>query len=143
MVEGDGCCETEEALQDALSESWEGACAVALEGEDVSAGPEDALDALADRREVGSTSGLVFASGSGDRGVQVADADSELPAGVALIADQRHFALAGAALEEFERDVALVLLGGGQGECSGVPSGAKMACSLNPQKNREWLAQYP
>jgi hypothetical protein len=52
VVEGDGGGEGQEALQDALSDAGEGSGAVALEGEDVLAGPEDALDPLADRREV-------------------------------------------------------------------------------------------
>jgi len=49
VVEGDGGGEAEEALQDAFSEAGEGARAVAFEGEEVFAGPEDRLDALADR----------------------------------------------------------------------------------------------
>jgi hypothetical protein len=36
---------------------------VALEGKDVLAGPEDALDALSDRREVEAFSGLVLRRG--------------------------------------------------------------------------------
>ena len=44
----------------------------ALEGEDVLAGPEDALDALSDRREVEAFSGLVFASGPALSGVSSA-----------------------------------------------------------------------
>jgi hypothetical protein len=51
VVEGDGGGEGEETLQDALSEAREGAGAVALEGEGALAAPEDALDALADRRD--------------------------------------------------------------------------------------------
>ena len=52
VVECDCGGEAEHALQDAFSEAWEGAGAVAFEGEDVFAGPEDRLDALSDRREV-------------------------------------------------------------------------------------------
>src|SRR5580700_6123169 len=43
VVERDSCGEGQEALQDALSEAGECSGAVALEGEDVLAGPEDAL----------------------------------------------------------------------------------------------------
>jgi hypothetical protein len=63
VVEGDGCGEAEEALEDALAEAGEGAGAVALEGEDVLAGPEDTLDALTDRREVWPSARLVLATG--------------------------------------------------------------------------------
>ncbi len=52
VVEGDRGGEADEALQDAFSEAGECAGAVTFEGEDVLAGPEDALDALADRREM-------------------------------------------------------------------------------------------
>src|ERR1700735_4775899 len=93
VVEGDGCCEGEEALQDALSEAGECSGAVVLEGEGALAGPEDALDALADRREVWATAGLVFAAGSQDRGVHVVEASGELASCVALIADQRDWAV--------------------------------------------------
>ena len=49
------------------------------------------LDPLADRREVRALAGLVFAAGTEDRGVQVADGlGGELAAGVALVADQGH-----------------------------------------------------
>jgi hypothetical protein len=44
---------------------------VALEGEYVLAGPEDALDALSDQRGVGSVAGLVFMGWFEDRGVYV------------------------------------------------------------------------
>ena len=63
VVEGDGCGEGEEALKDSLSEAGEGSCSVALECEGALAAPEDALDALADRREVWALAGLVFARG--------------------------------------------------------------------------------
>ena len=46
VIECDGGGEAEEALEDALSESWEGSGAVAFEGEDVLACPEDRLDAF-------------------------------------------------------------------------------------------------
>src|ERR1022692_4927490 len=89
VVEGDCGGEGEEALEDALSDAGEGAGAVALEGEDVLAGPEDALDSLAYGREGWSTSGLVFASGAYDRGLEVADRFRELRSGVPLVADYR------------------------------------------------------
>ena len=82
MVERDGGGEAEEALQDALSDRREGSCSVAFEAEDVLAGPEDALDALADRREVGAATGLVLALGPDDRGVHFTDLVGELSPGL-------------------------------------------------------------
>ena len=52
VVEGDAGGEGEEALEDAFSEAVEGAGAVAFEGEEVFASPEDGLDPLPDRGEV-------------------------------------------------------------------------------------------
>lgn len=57
VVEGDGRGEREEAAGDPGSERVEGAGAVAFEREDVFGGPEDALDALADRGEVRPAAG--------------------------------------------------------------------------------------
>jgi hypothetical protein len=108
VVEGDGGGEGEQALQDALRETLEGSCSVALEGERALAGPEDALDALADRGEVWSSAGLVLATGPQDRGVQIADGLCECSPGVALVADQRLTAGSAGAPEQFQGDVALV-----------------------------------
>jgi hypothetical protein len=52
VVEADNGGEGEEGLQDALSEGGERSRSMAFERQAVVAGPEDALDALADRREV-------------------------------------------------------------------------------------------
>src|SRR5271165_1308997 len=87
VVEGDACGEAEEALEDAFFDAVEGACAVAFEGEQVFAGPEDRLDPLPDRCEMGSLPGLVFAAGPHDRRVKVADSLCERAAGVALVAE--------------------------------------------------------
>src|ERR1700679_75529 len=87
VVEGDRGGEGEEALKDALSEAGEGSGSVALEREDVLAGPEDRLDPLADRGEVWSSAGLVFAARTDDRGVEFAGLGGELFAGVALVGD--------------------------------------------------------
>ena len=66
------------------------------------------LDALADRREVRSVAGLVFAAGPDDRGAELGDGGGELAAGVALVAQQHLAAVAAAAGEQLEADVALV-----------------------------------
>src|SRR3954467_11654094 len=86
VVEGDGCGEREEAAGDAGSEGVEGAGAVAFEGEDGFGGPEDALDALADRREVRPVTGFVFAGRAQDVGAEVGHAGFEGAAGIALVA---------------------------------------------------------
>src|SRR4051794_19418114 len=114
VVEGDGGGQAAEALQDSFAESGEGAGAVAFEGEEVFAGPEDRLDPLADRREMRAAAAFVFASWAHDRGVALGDGGGKGAAGVALVAQQRLAAAALAALKQDERDVALVDLGRGE-----------------------------
>jgi len=111
VVERDGCGEADHALQDAFSQAGEGACAVAFEGEDVFAGPEDAFDALTNRCEMRTLAGFVAATRPDDRGVQVADGLREGAAGVALVAEQGLAAVAPAAREQLQRDASLVGLG--------------------------------
>ena len=92
----------------------------------------------------GPSAGLVFAAGSDDRGVQVADLVGELAAGVALIADQGHSRRGGGTrARSFRATSRSSRLGEARASALGVPSGAKIACSRKPQKKREWLAQYP
>src|SRR5579862_2611154 len=116
VVEDDAGGEGEEALEDAFAQAGEGAGAVAFEGEQVFAGPEDAFDALADRGEVRAVAGFVFASWADDRGVQLADLEREFAAGVAFVAEQRLAAVASGASEQFETDIALVAFGRGERE---------------------------
>src|ERR1017187_5207427 len=116
VVECDGGGEAEEALQDALSEPGKSPCAVAFEGEDVLARPEDRLDALADRREVWASSGLVFAPGPDYGGVHVVGYGGEPRSGVALVADQSHSALAAGAGEQLQGHLALIAFGRCHGE---------------------------
>src|SRR5579872_99074 len=119
VVEGDCGGEAAEAGEDAFSEAVEGAGAVAFEGQEVFAGPEDALDALADRRQVGALAGLVFAAWPDERGAAFGDVGGEVAAGVALVAEQDHGALAADAVEQFESDLAFVDLRRGELQCSG------------------------
>jgi len=81
VVEGDGGGEGEKAAGDAGAQAVQGACAVAFEGEDVFGCPEEAFDALADRREVRAAAGLVFAAGPQERDVQLGGAGLEVAAG--------------------------------------------------------------
>src|SRR6266576_5717210 len=102
VVEVDAGGEAEEAVKDAFAQAGEGAGAVAFQGEQVFAGPEDRLDPLPDRREVRPLPGLVSASGADDRGVELGDLLSEVAAGVAFVAQDRLAAGAFAELEQFE-----------------------------------------
>src|SRR5437667_9322826 len=70
VVECDGGCECEKAAAEAGAEAVEGAGAVAFEGEQVLAGPEDRFDALSDRGQSRPGLGFVFAGRSGDHGVE-------------------------------------------------------------------------
>src|SRR5512142_1785719 len=108
VVEGDGGGQAAEPGEDSFSESWEGSGAVALEGEEVLAGPEDRFDPLADWREVRALTGFVLAAGTADGCAQLVALGSELSAGVALVTQQRLSALALAALQHDERDIALI-----------------------------------
>ena len=110
VVEADAGGQGEEPLQDALSQPAEGARAVALEGEQVLAGPEDRLDALADRREVRTFTGLIRAPGPDHEHVELSGGGGELATGVALVADQ-YLTAARSAREQLERDLALVAFG--------------------------------
>src|SRR3954453_22188749 len=112
VVEGDGCGEAAEACEGAFAQAGERAGAVAFEREQVFAGPEDRLDALADRREMRSVVRFVLAPRTHDGGVAFADRGGERATGVALVAEQRLAAVALAAVQQLERDVALVALGG-------------------------------
>src|SRR5215212_1840736 len=111
VVERDGGGEREEALTEADSEAVEGAGAVAFEAEQVLAGPEDALDALADRGQVRSVAGLVLAGWADDVGVERLNGRGELAADLALVVDHDLAAGAAAAGEHFVGDVAFVALG--------------------------------
>jgi hypothetical protein len=108
---GDACGEAD-------AEVFEGAGAVSFEGEDVFAGLEDRFDALANRGKVGAMSLFVFASRSGDRGVECFEVLFELGAAEVFVSDQdQHLAgLALAARDHLQADEFLVDFGRGQRE---------------------------
>src|SRR6478672_471598 len=118
VVEADRCGEGEEACADACSEAVEGAGAVAFEGEQVFAGLEDRLDPLPDRREVGLAAAFVFAVWADDRRVEVGRGALELAAGVALVADHEEVAVASAALEHGQADLAFGGFRRGEDQCT-------------------------
>jgi hypothetical protein len=80
VVGRDGCGECEKAAGDAGSEAVQGAGAVAFEGQDVFGGPVDALDALADRREMQPVAGLVFAAWPDDQRAELCGVGFEVAA---------------------------------------------------------------
>src|SRR2546421_12772464 len=89
VVQRDRRGKGQQPLQDALSEAGERSGAVTLEGQRALAGPEDRLDALADRSEVRASAGLVSAAGPEDRGVPIADGPFKSAAGRAPVRGQR------------------------------------------------------
>src|SRR5947208_14157116 len=113
VVEADGGGEREQALQDSLAEPRQRPRSVALERERALAAPEDALDALTDRREVWALARLILATGSEDRGIELGDGLGERPPRVALVADQRLASGSASAGQELEGDLALIAFGGG------------------------------
>src|SRR5579863_433645 len=118
VVERYGGGECGEAGAETDAEVFEGAGAVAFEGEDVFAGLEDRLDALADRGEVWAAAAFVFAAGADDLRVERGEFGFEVFAAEVLVADQDHH-LAGLALgarDHLHADEFLVDLGRGQRE---------------------------
>src|SRR3990170_165733 len=71
--------QAEEALQDALSEPVQGAGSVSLQGEQILAGPEDGLDALADGGQMRPLSRLVPSLRPHHGSPQALDSFRELP----------------------------------------------------------------
>src|SRR5580693_1541862 len=121
VVECDPGGECREAACEADAEVLQGAGAVALEGEDVLAGPEDRLDPLAYRCEVGARTGLVLASRPDDGRIEVGEFGFEVLAPEVLIADQDQH-LAGcslAARDQLQAHELLVDLWRGQRQRSG------------------------
>src|ERR1700684_3484034 len=125
VVQRDGSGERQQPLQDPLPESSEGASAVALQGERSLAAPEDRLDALADRRQVGPVPGLVLAPWSEDPRVQLAERLGERPAGVALVADQGDCSLAPGPRQELQGHLALISFRRGHRDRSGCAVGCE------------------
>src|SRR5665647_2806071 len=71
VVEADAGGEAEEARQDALAQPGHGTRPVAFQGEQVLAGPEDRLDALADGGEVRAVAWFVLARRAHHGGAQL------------------------------------------------------------------------
>jgi hypothetical protein len=121
MIEADAGGQAKEALKYALSEAGQGAGSVTLESEEILAGPEDGLDALANGRQVRSLAGFVPAVGPDHACPQILDFSSELPTHVSLVRKEGLSTPAFAAGEEFETHLPLVSLGRSQLKRSGCP----------------------
>ena len=87
MVEADAGGQGEQAGCDAGFQVWEGASAVAFQGEDVLAGLKDGFDSLTDGRQVGAVVGLVTPGWAQDGDAQLGCGGREVAAGIALVAD--------------------------------------------------------
>ncbi len=111
VVEPDAGRQAEEALGDPLAQAGEGAGAVALQGEQVLTGPEDRLDALADRGQVRPAAGLVATGGAHDRGPELVDAPGKLTPGIALVAQEDLAAPSARARQKLKAHIALIALG--------------------------------
>src|SRR4051794_35733084 len=86
VVQPDAGGQGEELGGDAGADAVHGAGVVAFESEAVFQRPEDALDALTDRREVRAAAGLVLAARAQDRRAEArGDGGLEVFAGVALV----------------------------------------------------------
>lgn len=115
IVEADAGRQAEEAHEDALAESGQRACSVALQAEQVLAGPEDRLDALAERSQMGTRAGLVLACRAHDEDTERRGRGGELTPGIALVTDQ-HVPAAPGPLEQLERHLAFAAGGIGERE---------------------------
>lgn len=127
VVERDACSKRQEALGDASAQVVKGAGAVALEGEDVLACPEDRLDPLANRGEVNRALRLVLSSRPDDPGLQLVDRRGELAPGIALVADDDLPAGTLGTAQQLDPDLALVALRRGEREGLGGAVGGKEA----------------
>src|SRR5665647_129780 len=116
VVEADAGRQAKEARQDALAQPGHGTRPVAFQGEQVLAGPEDRLDALADGGEVRAVAWFVLARRAHHGGAQLGDGSRELTAGVALVADEQPAAGAAATGQQLEADLTLIAPRIGQGE---------------------------
>jgi hypothetical protein len=131
VVEPDAGGQCEQFGRDSCSEPVEAAGAVAFESETVFEGPEDRFDALADPGQRGSAGVLVAAGWAQDRCAEAfGDVGLEVAAGVALVADDQ-LAAVQPDLEQPQRDVAFVLVGGGEDRRArgAVRGGCDCGCS--------------
>jgi hypothetical protein len=118
VVETDARGQAQKTPQDVLFDAGNGPGSVALEGEQVLAGPKVRLDALPDRGQVGPCAGLVLAAGTHDGGVEPADRTSDITAGVALVTQQGLASCAHTPGEQLEAHLTLVTFGRGERERS-------------------------
>ena len=135
--------------EDADGDAAGGASAVAFEIELSFEGVVDRFDDLTERLEeaAAGSGAFVFVCGAQQRGAVIVEERFELGAGVSLVGDhdltgsgreQRRFGF-----EQLAGDFVFVDLRIRDDERDGKTAGAHTRCRRSPQKNREWLAQYP
>src|SRR3990172_7837742 len=113
VIEADAGGEREQPGGDAGIQVACGAGTVAFEGEQVLAGAEHRLDALAHRRQPRTTVGLILSARTHDRGAERGNPLSELTPGVALVTDDR-LAACERLRQDLQRHLALGTIGSHQ-----------------------------
>jgi hypothetical protein len=111
VVEADTGGQAEKALQYTFFEAREGAGSMAFQGEEVLAGVEDGLDALAEWSEMRTFSGLIPTLRTDHGSFKVLDSRGELFARIALVAQEDLPSRAPAVVKEFQTDLAFVPFG--------------------------------
>src|SRR5664279_1300465 len=107
VVERDRGGQGEELGGQAGAQGVQFSSAVGFEAEHLLGGLEDALHTLADGRQVRAAAGFVLASGAEDEGAESRGVALKVPAGVALVADDRDRAVVVKAAEHVQADFAL------------------------------------
>jgi hypothetical protein len=113
VVEVDAGGEAEQPAADAGAQVVQGACAVLFEAEQVFQCPEDAFDALPDRRQAQGARafGFVRSAGADDRDPERLGVVGELAAGVPLVGHDRVTATGEARQQVFAGDLAFFAVG--------------------------------
>ena len=123
VVQVDADCQAEEPLQDALAQTGQAAPPVALQGEQVPAGPEDRFDTVADGREVRVKAGHVLARRAHHGHAEAGSPGGEGASGVALVGHE-HLATESGPLQELDHHLTLIAPRIGERERSGGTVGS-------------------
>ncbi len=142
VVQGDARCERQGPCEQPFPESGQCPGTVTFQRQDVFHRPEDALDSLADRSEMGPA-GLVFvfASWSHDVGAEIVGGSLKVSAGVSLITDHCECAAVTATREQPERDVTFAVFGAGDLQRDRGAVRGEQSVQPEPPEMGAWLAQ--
>jgi len=138
MVEADAGGQPEQLHANAHEQTPRRAGAVTFDAEQVLAGPDDGLDALADRGQVRPCVGLIGVRRAHKSGAQLRHRGGEGAVGVALVGDHRLTA-SERPRQEGERHLAFGAVT--RATARGVPSGAQARCRRHPQNQCAWLRE--